>query len=283
MPNAAKTPVILSIQSDVVRGHVGNGAARFAFQRLGFDVWALPTVLLSNHPGHGKARGETTSAAGLRALLDGLDDHGWLGACAGIISGYLGSADHADVVADAVARVKAKNSKALFLCDPVFGDDGGAYARPGVAEAIARRLIPLADIVTPNRFELSSLTAMKIEDAKSAVAAVRALGRRETVVTSVPMDQKIGSIAVGADGAFGVSTPRLSGVPHGTGDLLSALYFARRLGGAPVRAALEHAAGALDHVIRASVASQADELRLVAAQEALLPGGSGLEAFPITA
>jgi pyridoxine kinase len=108
-----KAPVVLSIQSDVVRGHVGNGAARFALQRCGFDVWALPTVLLSNHPGHGKVRGETTSVAKLGELLNGLDDHGWLIQCAGILSGYLGSADQAEIVAEAVTRVKAQNQKAL--------------------------------------------------------------------------------------------------------------------------------------------------------------------------
>jgi len=144
---------ILSIQSEVVHGHVGNSAARFALQRLGFDVWALPTVLLSNHPGYAKFKGETTPAAQLRALIAGLAENGWLASCAGIISGYLGSPDQAAVVAEAVAQVKNANPGALYLCDPVFGDDDGAYARPGVAEAMARHLVPLADIVAPNRFD----------------------------------------------------------------------------------------------------------------------------------
>src|SRR6185436_14130055 len=162
---------ILSIQSDVVHGHVGNGAARFALQRLGIEVWALPTVLLSNHPGHPKFRGETTPPAQLRALVAGLAENGWLSRCVGIISGYLGAADQAAVVAEAVAQVKQANPSAHYLCDPVFGDDDGAYAKPGVAEAMARHLVPLADIVAPNRFELASLTARPVQSASDAVAA----------------------------------------------------------------------------------------------------------------
>lgn len=256
---------VLSIQSDVVRGHVGNGAARFALQRLGLDVWAVPTVLLSNHPGHGAFRGEATSAASMAALIDGLDAHGWLARCDGIISGYLGAPEQARVVADAVRRVKAQNGRALYLCDPVFGDDDGAYARPGVAEAMARELVPLADIVTPNRFELTSLTSKKIANADDAVAAARVLAKRETVVTSVPFEgARIGTVAITADGAWAVAAPRIERVPNGCGDLVAALYLAARLDGRDAAAALSHASSAVDGMLRASAG--ADELRLVLAQ-----------------
>jgi pyridoxine kinase len=259
---------VLSIQSDVVRGHVGNSAARFALQRLGLDVWAVPTVLLSNHPGHGRFRGEATSATALAALIDGLDAHGWLARCNGVISGYLGAADQARIVADAVRRVKAQNRQAAYLCDPVFGDDGGAYARPGVAEAMARELVPLADIVTPNRFELSSLTSKKIESATDAVAAARVLGKAETVVTSVPFaGERIGTVAVTREGVWAVAAPRIELVPNGSGDLLAALYLAARLQGRDAAAALAGACSAVDAVLRASAG--ADELRLVAAQAEL--------------
>ncbi len=260
---------VLSIQSEVVRGHVGNSGARFALQRLGLDVWAVPTVLLSNHPGHGRFRGETTSAAAIAALIDGLDAHGWLARCDGVISGYLGAADQARAVADAVRRVKAQNPRAVYLCDPVFGDDNGAYARPGVAEAMARDLVPLADIVTPNRFELQSLTSKKIETAADAVAAARALAKAETVVTSVSFGlERIGTVAVASDGAWAVSAPRIASVPNGSGDLLAALYLAARIAGRDVAAALSTACSAVDGVLRASAG--ADELRLVAAQAELV-------------
>lgn len=260
---------VLSIQSDVVRGHVGNAAARFALQRVGVDVWAVPTVLLSNHPGHGKFRGDVTSASAIASLIDGLDAHGWLARCDGVISGYLGAADQARAVADAVRRVKAQNPRAVYLCDPVFGDDDGAYARPGVAEAMARELVPLADIVTPNRFELTSLTSKKIESAADAVAAARALGKAEVVVTSVPFDGgRIGTVTVAGSNAWAVAAPRIAQVPNGSGDLLAALYLAARLNGREVAAALSSACSAVDGVLRASAGL--DELRLVAAQAELV-------------
>lgn len=272
--------VVLSFQSEVVRGHVGNAAARFALQRVGVDVWAVPTVLLSNHPGHGRFAGETTRAAAIAALVDGLDAHGWLARCDGVISGYLGAADQARAVADAVRKVKAANRHALYLCDPVFGDDDGAYARVGVAESMARDLVPLADIVTPNRFELSSLTSKKIDGAADAVAAARALGTAETVVTSVPFEGgRIGTVAVTRDGAWAISAPRIARVPHGSGDLLAALYLGARLEGRDAQAALVTACSAVDGVLRASAG--ADELRLIAAQAELAGPSSPLAAVVV--
>jgi pyridoxine kinase len=262
-----ETRAVLSIQSDVVHGHVGNGAARFALQRLGYDVWALPTVLLSNHPGHPKFRGETTPTAQLRALLAGIADNGWLKNCVAILSGYLGAPDQAVFVAEAVAQVKQANPKALYLCDPVFGDDDGAYARPGVAEAMARHLVPLADILAPNRFELASLTARSVSDAASAVTAARSLGRREVLVTSVPFGADIGSLIVTRTEAFATVTPRHSGVPHGTGDLMSALYLEARVSGGSPKNALERGASATNAIINASLGQE--ELALIAKQQSL--------------
>jgi pyridoxine kinase len=272
---------ILSIQSEVVHGHVGNSAAHFALQRLGFDVWALPTVLLSNHPGYAKFKGETTPAAHLHALIAGLADNGWLNRCAGIISGYLGHPDQAIVVAEAVAQVKQANPAALYLCDPVFGDDDGAYARPGVAEAMARHLVPLADIIAPNRFELASLTARAVQTPADAVSAARSLGRSEALVTSVPTGTSLASIIVARSEAYATITPKLEGVPHGTGDLMSALYLAARLSKALPREALEHAASATNAIITAS--RGVDELALVPAQAQLVEPAQRLKAQPLTA
>lgn len=271
---------ILSIQSDVVAGHVGNGAARFALQRLGYEVWALPTVLLSNHPGHGKFRGETTPVAHLRALLAGLSENGWLQRCCGVLSGYLGTAEQAAFVADAVMQVKQANQNALYLCDPVFGDDDGAYAGPGVAEAMARHLVPLADILAPNRFELASLTARRVSSASDAIAAARTLARPEVLVTSVPFDRDLGSLIVTKSEAAATVTPKRDNVPHGTGDLLSALYLGGRATGAPPRAALESAASATDAIIKASIGQE--ELELIPAQN-LLASAPRLAAQTITA
>ena len=274
---------ILSIQSDVVYGHVGNGAARFALQRLGFEVWALPTILLSNHPGHKKFRGDVTAAQTLRALLAGLAENSWLKNCAAVLSGYLGGADQTEIVAEAVTQVKSANPEAIYLCDPVFGDDGGAYARPGVAEAIARRLIPLADIIAPNRFELASLTARRIENAVDAVAAARTLGGREILVTSIPFGlTDIGTLVVTPEGATATKAPKLPDVPNGTGDLLSALYLAARLNGLSPVSALGTASSATHAAIVASVAARADELALIAVQDQLRDPLHRLDRFPIT-
>ncbi len=246
--------------------------ARFALQRLGFDVWAVPTVLLSNHPGHLAFSGEVVSEGRMSALVDGLKDQGWLGRCDAVVSGYLGHADQAKVVADAVRRVKAAKPKALFLCDPVFGDDDGAYARPGVAEAMARHLLPLADIATPNRFELSSLTSKKLECPSDAVRAARLLDAGEVLATSVPCGPgRIGSMVVNKMGAWLSPAKRLDNVPSGTGDLLSALYIAARLNGLPAEMALQQANSRVHAIIVASAGM--DELALVSAQDRLIDPG----------
>ncbi|MCE9521484.1 MAG: pyridoxal kinase PdxY [Alphaproteobacteria bacterium] len=274
---------VLSIQSDVVRGHVGNGAARFALQRLGIDVWAVPTVLLSNHPGHGTFRGEAIAAGRIADLIDGLAQHGWLKRCDGVISGYLGAADQTAAVADAVRRVKAANAEALYLCDPVFGDDSGAYARAGVAEAMARDLLPLADILTPNRFELSGLTSRRIETAADAVSAARTLGNAEVVATSVPFPgDRIGTVAVTKSGAWATAAARLERVLSGSGDLFAALYLAARLRAiAPVNA-LVRASSSVDCILRASAAEPADELTLVASQNDLAEPAHWLDAVAVS-
>lgn len=275
-----ETACVLSIQSEVVRGHVGNSAARFAMQRVGVDVWAVPTVLLSNHPGQGAFRGAATPAARIDDLIAGLGAHGWLSRCDAVLSGYLGAADQARTVADAVRRVKRENPRAIYLCDPVFGDDEGAYAGAGVAEAMARDLLPLADIVTPNRFELASLTSKRIADATDALAAARTLGVAEIVVTSIPFaDSEIGTLAVTRDGAWATSSARIDHVPHGSGDLLAALYLSARIQAAAPAQALERASSAVDFILRASAG--ADEMLLVEHQRGLTEPAPRLAARPI--
>lgn len=259
---------ILSIQSEVIRGHVGNSVARFALQRLGLDVWSLPTVVLSHHPGHGRPEGRITPAEELSLLFQSLDHRGWAGAVGGIVTGYLGAAAQAATAADIVSRVKSLTPQALYLCDPVFGDDGGAYAKPGVAEAIARDLLPMADIAAPNRFELSSLTSQRIDGPADAVRAARLLGVREVVVTSVPDGGRLANLVVTPGEAWCCSVTRAERVPHGTGDLLSAVYLALRLGGAAPAEALSGSVARVQAVITASLGH--DELQLIRAQAQLV-------------
>ncbi|BCW87430.1 Pyridoxal kinase PdxY [Alphaproteobacteria bacterium SO-S41] len=264
-----RPPRVLSIQSEVVHGHVGNAAARFALQRLGVDLLALPTVLFSNHPGHGGFSGGVTPVAELDALLEGLEARGFLDGVDAVLSGYLGSADQAETVRAAVLSVKRRNPGAIYLLDPVFGDEGGAYARPGVAEAMAKHLLPLADIVTPNRFELASLTSRRIEDAAAAVSAARTLGRKLVLATSVPgAADEIGTAAITPDRAWLAMAARAAHAPSGTGDLLAALFLGWQLKGEDVPAALARATGAVAALIAAS--GTAKDLALIAGQDALL-------------
>lgn len=261
---------ILSIQSEVVYGHVGQGAARFALQRQGYEVWALPTVLLSSHAGYPKTEGEVVSAELLRRLTGGLDANGWLQDCGAVLSGYLGSATQAEVVAEAVRKVKATDPRALYCLDPVFGDDGRAYAKTGVAEAMARTLLPLADIVTPNAFELSSLTSVTVRDVSDAFVAATRLGRPLVVATSVPAGlDRLGVLAVGKEGTWFASTPRLANAPHGAGDLFAALFLGWRLEGCDLRTALGRATSSVFQILDRSVAAHAGEMMLIADQDAL--------------
>lgn len=259
---------ILSIQSEVVYGHVGNTAVRFALQRLGHAVWAVPSVLLSSHAGYAIVAGEPVSTDLMSRLIGGLEANGWLAQCDGVLSGYLGQADQADIVADAVRLVKRRNARALYCLDPVFGDDGRAYAKHGVAEAMAKTLLPLADIVTPNAFELSSLAGVPVRNAEEALEAARRLGRPLVLATSVPDgDGRIGTLAVAPDEAWFATTLRLENVPHGAGDLLAALFLVRRLGNSSIEDALVQSAGTVFHLLQANVKAGADEMALVAGQK----------------
>ena len=271
---------ILSIQSEVVRGHVGNSVARFALRRTGFDVWAIPTVILSNHPGHGHSQGDTIEPKSIVGLFEGLARNGWISEIDGVLSGYLGHPEQAAIIAGIVRRVKAANPKALYLCDPVFGDDDGAYAKPGVAEAMARELVPLADIVAPNRFELSSLTSQRIGSPSDAVRAARLLGVPEVLVTSVPNDGGLANVVVNRQGAWCAAVQRLDAVPHGTGDMLSALYLGARTAGDEPASALQYAVSRVQSLIVASVGR--DELQLVPAQDILVTPGEQVSVTPLS-
>ena len=157
---------ILSIQSHVAYGHVGNSAAVFPLQRIGVEVWPVHTVQFSNHPGYGAWRGRVFSAATIRLVVQGIEERGVLGECDGVISGYLGSADTGEAVVESVARVKGANPAARYCCDPVIGDVGqGVFVRRGIPEFIKERMLPIADVVTPNQFELDYLVGRPQRDA----------------------------------------------------------------------------------------------------------------------
>jgi pyridoxine kinase len=266
---------ILSIQSWVAYGHVGNAAAVFPLQRLGFEVWAVNTVQFSNHTGYGTWRGRIYEKDAVAETVLGIEERGVLGDCAAVLSGYLGEVALGEVVLDAVAKVRAARPGALYCCDPVIGDFGrGVFVRPGIAQFFAERALPMADIVTPNHFELEHLTGKKIASRAEAIEAaesLRARGPRIVLVTSVEGEaERIGVLAVGEEGAFLVETPRLPLTVNGAGDALAALFLGRYLETRTLPRALELATASIFAVLEATHRAGAREIQLVAAQAALV-------------
>src|SRR5438874_3173283 len=267
-------PTVLSIQSRVAYGHVGNAASVFPLQRLGVEAWALDTVTFSNHTGHGKWRGAVVPAAAIAELFEGVAELGVLPHVNAVLAGYLGDMATGPVLLGIVDRVRAENPKALFCCDPVIGDiDTGSYVTAGIAEFFRDQALARADIVTPNRFELEYLTGASIADvsgAREAAARLRALGPRIVLVTSLDIDpDRFTMLAAGPDGSWLVETPRLPAMLNGCGDVTAALFLARLLRGENLPEALAKTAAAIFGVIETTLRLGRYELALVAAQDEL--------------
>ena len=272
---------ILSIQSHVAYGHVGNAAAAFPLQRLGFEVWRVNTVQFSNHTGYPSWRGQVFEAAHVAELVAGMAERGVLGSCDAVLSGYMGDAGLGAVILDAVARVRAENPAALYACDPVMGDvEQGVFVRPDIPAFMLERAVPAADIITPNQFELELLTGIELSSLADAVAAARhvlALGPKVVLVTSLKHDAtaagEIEMLAVTEQAASRVVTPFLNmdPAPNGAGDALAALFLAFYMkdGGSieAVPGALGHAAAAIFAVIAETRRAGTRELQLIAAQD----------------
>src|SRR5438034_3551677 len=207
-------PTVLSIQSWVACGNVGNTAALFPLQRLGCETWSLNTVAFSNHTGYQRWRGNTVPASEIATLFEGIAELGVLPRCDAVLSGYLGEAETGPVLLDIVARVKKANPRALFCCDPVMGDIGlGYYVRAGIPEFYRDRALARADVVTPNRFELEWLTGGPVSSLAEAATAAEALRQRGPgIVLATSLEtaaDRIAAVAAGPDGVWAVETPRL--------------------------------------------------------------------------
>ena len=266
---------ILSIQSHVAYGHVGNAAAVFPMQRMGHDVWPIHTVQFSNHTGYGAWRGQVFDAGLIGDCVAGIAERGVLGSCDGVLSGYMGSADTGAAILDAVGRVRAANPAALYCCDPVIGDVGrGVFVRPGIAEFLRDRALPAADVLTPNQFELDLLCGAPTgttDGLRAGLAALHARGPRALLVTSTvgedtPADA-VDLVASGDGGAWRVRTPKLALSVNGAGDAVAALFFVTFLADGSVPGALSHAASAVFGLLRATLEAGTRELALVAAQD----------------
>lgn len=269
---------VLSIQSWVSHGHVGNAAAVFPLQRLGVEVIAVHTVLFSNHTGYGAWRGEIVDPALVRDVVAGVEDRGALAGTDALLTGYMGDAAIGEAVLDAHARLVRANPRALWCCDPVIGDMGrGVFVRPGIPEFFRDRCVPAADILTPNHFELDWLaggTTRTLAALRDAARALLARGPRRILVTSLAVEDTPGdaidALALDAEAAFRVRVPRLPIEGRGTGDVVAALFLAHTLAGLPLAECLARAVSSLHGVLAATVAAGRMEMALVAAQAELV-------------
>ncbi|WFF41208.1 pyridoxal kinase PdxY [Salinicola endophyticus] len=271
---------VISIQSHVAYGYVGNRAAVFPLQRLGLEVTAINTVQFSNHTGYGAFTGEVFSPAHLRNVLDGVESLVGLGGVDAVLSGYMGDEGIGRAVLDSVDRVKQANPEALYCCDPVMGDVGrGFFVREGIPEWMRDHAIRRADIVTPNQFELGFLAGREIhtlEDALAATAALRAQGPRVVLVTSLEVADDdaghIGMLVDAADGSWRIATPKVDFAipPNGAGDFTAAMFLAQSLRAGlgdegPARA-LEQTAAAVQMLFEHTRRAGTRELAMISAQ-----------------
>lgn len=261
--NATGRAVIV-VSSHVARGSVGNRAAVFALERLGFPVWAVPTVTLPWHPGHGPSTRIVPPEDAFAAFMADLVRSPWLDEVAGVLSGYLGNAAQAGAIAGLVEAVRKRNPDALYLCDPVIGDAGSLYVPEATACAIRDRLLPLADIATPNLHELAWLTGGPLNDNDAVIDAARRLGPARVVVTSshATVAGSIGNLLLTPHEALLAEHRVIERPPNGPGDLVGALFLARKLAGDHDEEALRATTAAVFEVIARAVKRGADELML---------------------
>jgi len=267
---------VLSIQSAVAYGHVGNSAAVFPLQRIGVEVLPVYTVNFSNHTGYGAWRGPLIAPDDVREVITGIEERGVLGEVDAVLSGYQGGEGIGDVIVDAVARVKAANPNAVYACDPVMGNaKSGCFVAPAIPVLLRDKVVPVADIITPNQFELGFLTDTEpdtLESTLASVDAARAMGPNTVLVTSVERpDREEGTIemlAVDDKGAWLVATPHLPMKANGSGDVTAALFTAHYVRTRDAKAALELTVSSVFELLALTLESGERELQLIPAQEA---------------
>ena len=267
---------ILSIQSAVAYGHVGNSAAVFPLQRIGVEVLPVYTVNFSNHTGYGEWRGPMISPDDVREVLQGIEERGVLPQIDVVLSGYQGGEGIADVILETVQRVKAANPAAVYSCDPVMGNaKSGCFVAPAIPVLLRDRVVPAADIITPNQFELGFLTDTEpdtLESTLASVELVRATGPRTVLVTSVERpdreDGTIEMLAVDDTGAWLVQTPHIPMKANGSGDVTAALFTAHYRRTGDLADALARTTSSVFDLLTRTHESGERELQLVESQEA---------------
>lgn len=267
---------ILSIQSAVAYGHVGNSAAVFPLQRIGHEVWPVHTVNFSNHTGYGAWKGPVLPADDVAAVIAGVEERGAFPLVDAILTGYQGAPTIADVIIDTVARVKESNPKAIYACDPVMGNaKSGCHVADEIPPMLRSKVVPVADIIFPNQFELGYLTERDVTDLDSTLAAVEAardMGPETVVVTSVERPETaeldvMEMLVANSEGTWMVQTPRLPMKRNGSGDVTAALFTGHLLNSADPADALEKTASSVYDMLRLTFEADSRELKLVESQE----------------
>jgi pyridoxine kinase len=229
-----------------------------ALSRLGMEPILVPTVQFGRHPGWGAPGGKPVEPETMAAMLQGIERQGVFGRLDAVITGYFASVDQVVIAARTLGTVRAASPGVRLVVDPVMGDAGkGLYVREDVAKAIAADLVPRADLIAPNAWELARLSGLPVDDVETAVKAARTLGAA-VLVSSVPAGDQIGVVYVDTRGALLATHPRARHAPNGTGDLLTALFTTARIKGQPPRKALAAAVGGLAEAVAA--AGEAQEL-----------------------
>jgi len=280
---------ILSIQSWVAYGHVGNASAVFPLQRLGAEVWAVNTVQFSNHTGYGSWTGDVYTGAQVAKVIEGIEARGAFARCDAVLSGYMGDHSIGEAILDAVRRVKAANPAALYCCDPVIGDDDtGDYVRPGIADFMRSHAVPAADIITPNRYEVERLTGTPLRtlaDAKAAIATLQSWGPRTVLITSLRAEETPPDsidMIVGEAGAFHLLRTPLEPVEvNGAGDAISALFLFHRHATGSAAAALSAAGSSIHGLLHRTAAAGSREILTVAAQDEFVTPSRTFVAQPV--
>jgi len=268
LQGSSRVKTILSIQSQVAGARVGNSVAAFAIERLGVRALQLPTTILGRRPDRGAPGGGPIAAETLASMIDALAEDDLLGEIDAVLTGYLGQPEQVAVILDAVERIKAANAGAIFVCDPVLGDEGRMFVKEAIADAVLNGLAPHADWLTPNVFELGLIAGREIDGLTPARDAARRIGK-PVLVSSIRTAIGLGNLYTAPQSEWFCETARLPRAPKGAGDLLSALFVARRVRGDAPAVALEGATGGVYDVIVRSLAAESEDLLLPAAQDVL--------------
>lgn len=278
----SQKPAVIVVSSHVARGSVGNRAAVFALEAFAYPVWAIPTVLLPWHPGHGPATRLVHAADGFDAFLNDVADAPWISEVGAILTGYMANAQQARAVASMVSRIKEKNANVLHVCDPVIGDAGGLYVPQDTAAAIRDALVPLCDVATPNRFELAwLLDETASETISGAIEQAGRLGPAQVLVTSVSdrEDGLTGNLLAGNGSVHVTRHPSIPNPPNGPGDLTAATFLAHLLDGIAGPENLALTTASVFEILQSSARRNSDELTLERDVASLLKAETQVECY----